>query len=62
MEINKCPYRANHECKQNFIYVEAHLSFCSMCLKGMLCDETGLNTTALINLTAGIEELISESK
>ena len=54
--MTKCPYRANHECTQAFAFKphlawEVHVPFCKMCLHGMLCDEIGLNTSAIMSLS-----------
>jgi hypothetical protein len=48
MASSKCPYRANHECKQKFGSYEAHTPFCTMCLQGMKCDEIGLLTSVMM--------------
>lgn len=50
--MTKCPYRANHTCKRGFLRdFEVHSPFCKMCLQGMLCDEVGLNTSAIMSMS-----------
>ena len=43
-----CPYRTDTECKNT---LRQDTGNCMICLMGMLCDEVGLNTSAIMNMS-----------
>ena len=57
--VNRCSYRgAEYHCKFDEVFYER----CFLCIQGQLVDMHSLSLDAMTNLTAGIEELIAESR
>jgi len=46
----KCPYRTDTKCKLPSKEDETAI-VCKLCLLGQICDEVGLNTSAIMNMS-----------
>lgn len=56
----KCVYRANMDCRMPRRNDDSRMT-CQLCLIGQLCDETGLNTSAIMEISfKKIEEKVME--
>ncbi len=54
--MNSCKYRPNFDCREPTTSL-AFYQKCQLCLIGQLCDETSLNTRAIMNMS--IDKIIT---
>ena len=49
--MTKCAFRVDKQCRIPYRKMEDSGITCKLCLLGMLCDEVGLNTSAIMSMS-----------